>query len=109
MSDDKLPAPSEDHHPVVRGLLALWGEIKDFPGAAKAFAKLVGKTADVGSAHLDIQQAKAEAKTAAIRDETKARSAVSEALTQAAVQRALTDPELPGRALSLWADDRITK
>jgi hypothetical protein len=109
MSDDKLPAPSEDHHPVVKGLLAVWGEIKDFPAAAKAIAKLIGRGADAGSAHLDILQAKGEAGATAIRDEAKAKSAITAALTQAAAQRALTDPDLADRALALWADERITK
>ncbi|WP_414474986.1 DUF2806 domain-containing protein [Microvirga sp. M2] len=109
MSDQKLPTPSGDHHPFVRGILAVWGEIKDIPGAAKAIAKLVGIGADAGAAHLDRIKAAGEAKATATRDEIKARSAVSEALTQAAVQRALADPELADRALALWADERITK
>jgi hypothetical protein len=82
--------------------------IASIPGAAKAVAKLVGAGAEAGAAWVDVATAKGQQRAQDVRDVTAARSAVRDAMVDAAVKQIGADPDLGRRALEHFAQELVS-
>src|SRR5256885_1736165 len=70
--------------------------------AGAAFSKLLGKATEIPIAHLD-------ARVQSIKDQTTARSTVSDALAHAIGQQAIKDPAIMGRAMQSFVAQEFRK